>query len=110
MGHAAPARWVGDMKLRDINDAIGGGDKPMLRRAFRSLVSLPREEEIEASSPGLLVVALNRVCGALVSDGAVMPPAICESLRLEAGASYSQGAAATKAQWTRVTRTIVESV
>jgi hypothetical protein len=100
---------VGDVKLRDITDAIGDGDKPTLRRAFRSLISLPREEEIEASSPGLLVVALNRVCGALADDGAVMPPAICESLGLEAGASYRQGAGAAKAQWSRLSRAIVEA-
>ena len=97
------------MKLRDITDAIDGDDKPTLRRAFRSLVSFPREEEIEASSPGLLVVALNRVCGALADDGAIMPPAICETLGLDAGASYSQGAAAAKAQWSRVSRAIVEA-
>lgn len=96
------------MKLRDITDAIGGDDKPMLSRAFRLLVSVPREEEIEASSPGLLVVALNRVCGALANDSAVMPPKVCESLGLTAGASYSQGAAATKAQWSRISRLIVD--
>jgi len=97
------------MKLRDITDAIGGDDLPTLRRAFRSLIHTPREEEIEASSPGLLVVALNRVCGALSSDSTVMPSEVCESLGLEAGASYSQGAAATKAQWSRVSRAIVEA-
>lgn len=97
------------MKLRDITDAIGGDDKPTLRRAFRALVSSPREEEIEASSPGMLVVALNRVCGALSDDGAVMPLAICETLGLEAGASYGQGAAATKAQWSQVSRAIVDA-
>jgi hypothetical protein len=100
---------MGDMKLRDITDAIGGDDKPTLRQAFRSLVSFPREEEIEATSPGLLVVALNRVCVALADDSAVMPPAICGALGLEAGASYGQGAAATKAQWSRVSRAIVEA-
>lgn len=96
------------MKLREITDAIGGDDKPTLRRAFRSLVSLPREEEIEASSPGLLVVALNRLCGALTGDSAIMPPAVCESLGLAVGASYSQGTSATKAQWSRVSRSIVD--
>lgn len=51
---------------------------------------------------------LNRVYGALSYDGAVMPPAICESLGLVAGASYAQGAAATKAQWSRISRFIVD--
>lgn len=96
------------MRLRDITDAINGDDKPTLRCALRSLVSVPREEEIEASSPGLLVVALNRVCSALADDSAVMPPTVCKSLGLMAGASYGQGAAATKAQWTRVSRAIVD--
>jgi hypothetical protein len=96
------------MKLRDITDAIGGDDKPTLRRAFRSLVRLPREEEIEASSPGLLIVALNRICGALAADSAVMPLEVCESLGMAAGASYGQGAAAAKAQWSRVSRAIVD--
>lgn len=96
------------MKLRDITDAIGGDDKSTLRRAFRALVSSPREEEIEASSPGLLIVALNRICGALASDDAAMPPTACASLGLEAGASYGQGAAAAKAQWSRVSRAIVD--
>ncbi|WP_092156692.1 hypothetical protein [Bosea sp. CRIB-10] len=97
------------MKVHDITDAIGGADKPTLRRAFRSLVSLPREEEIEASSPGLLIVALDRVCVALADDSAFMPPVTCESLGLEAGESYGQGAAATKAQWSRVSRAIVDA-
>lgn len=96
------------MKLRDITDAIGGDDKATLRRAFRMLVSFPREEEIEASSPGLLIVALNRVCGALADDNAVMPPEICAGLGLEAGASYGQGTAATKAQWSGISRAIVD--
>lgn len=97
------------MKLRDITDAISDDDKPTLRRAFRALIIQPSGLEIEASSSGLLVVALNRVCGALATDNAVMPPEICEALGLEAGASYGQGAAATKAQWSRVSRAIVDA-
>lgn len=68
-----------------------------MRRAFRSFVSQPREEAIKASSPGLLVGALNRLCVALKDDQADMPAAICEALGLEPGASFGQGAAATKA-------------
>lgn len=108
MEHAAPARWVGDMKLRDITDAIGGGDKPTLRRAFRSLVSIPREAEIETPSPGLLVVALNRLCAVLNGDGAEMPSETCAALALPAGATFGQGAVAAKREWTRLSRLIVE--
>lgn len=97
------------MKLRDITDAITAGDRLTMRRAFRSLVVSPREDDIEASSPGLLVVALNRLCVALADDSAVMPPTTCEALGLKNGASYGQGSAATKAQWSRVSRAIVSA-
>ena len=96
------------MKLRDITDAIGGDDKPTLRRAFRSLVSSPPEEEVEASSPGMLVVALNRTCQALASDTAAMQPDTCEALALPRGASYAQGAVAVKQHWQAISLRIVD--
>jgi hypothetical protein len=92
------------MKLRDITDAIGGDDKPTLRRAFRSLISFPREEEIEASSPGLLVVALNRLCVALAEDDATMPNETCAALDLPTGATYAEGAARAKRDGARLAR------
>ncbi|CAD5272309.1 conserved hypothetical protein [Bosea sp. 62] len=56
----------------------------------------------------MLVVALKRVCAALTADSVVMPSEACESLGLEDGASYGQGAAAAKAQWSWVSRSIVD--
>lgn len=96
------------MKLRDITDAIGGDDKLTLRRAFRALVVQPPAEEIEASSPGMLVVALNRICGALASDTAVMARETCDALALAAGSSYAEGAAAVKRSWQGISRRIVD--
>ena len=95
------------MKLRDITDAVGGDDKATLRRAFRVLAARSGEEEIEASSPGMLVVALNRVCGALANDAAVMARETCDALALPVGASYAAGAAAVKRNWQAFSRRIV---
>lgn len=96
------------MKLREIIDAIGSDDKSTLRQAFRALVAPPGEEQIEASSRGMLVVALNRICGALAEDSAIMPPAVCTSLGLAPGASYAEGVRVAKAQWSRVSRAIID--
>lgn len=93
-------------RIRQGQDRSGVFGDPTLRRAFRAFIVQPPSETIEASSPGLLIVALNRVCGALATDGEVMPPEVSDSLGLEAGASYRQSAAAAKAQWSRVSRAI----
>lgn len=96
------------MNLRQVTDAIAAGDRPTMRRAFRSLVSPLSEEAVEASSPGMLVVALNRLRRALADDSAVMPPATCQALGLEAGANYAQGAAQAKRDWARISGAIVQ--
>lgn len=75
------------MKVREIREAIEEDDHDTMRQAFRALVD-PNGQTIEASSPGLLVVALNRLCVALEADSAVMPGETCAQLELPAGASY----------------------
>jgi hypothetical protein len=95
------------MNLRQVTDAIAAGDRPTMRLAFRSLVSPLGEEAVEASSPGMLVVALNRLCSALADDGAVMPPATCQALGLEIGATYRHGATQAKCHSTRLARQLI---
>ncbi|MDU0343180.1 hypothetical protein [Bosea rubneri] len=96
------------MKLRDITDALVGEDQAMMRQAFGALVA--GQEAVEAASPGMLVVALNRLCAALQKDDGVMPEAVAQFLGLPAGSSFAAGAARVKADWTRMSRTIVERV
>ncbi len=91
------------MKVRDITDAIAGDDRETMRQGFRALVD-PHEDNIEASSPGVLVVALNRLNVALADDGARMPPETCTALDLPAGATYAEGAARAKRDSSRLAR------
>lgn len=91
------------MKARDITDAIANDDRQTMRQGFRALVD-PSEDMVEASSPGLLVVALNRLCAALAEDDATMPNETCAALDLPAGASYSEGAAQAKRDGARLAR------
>lgn len=95
------------MNLRDITDAIAGDDLETMRQAFRALVDYPNEERIEASSPGLLVVALNRVCAALKHDASTMPRATCDALDLPQGSTYAAGVVKARADQIRLSRTIV---
>lgn len=64
------------MKLRDITDAILSDDRETMLQAFRALVE-PGEDPVDATSPGLLVVALNRLCAALKDDSDVMAAGSC---------------------------------
>ncbi|MBN9438337.1 hypothetical protein [Bosea sp. (in: a-proteobacteria)] len=96
------------MNLRQITDAIIGEDRETMRQAFGLLVAYPEAGRVEALSPGMLVVVLNRLCGGLVDDSAAMPPATCLALGLEAGANYAQGAAQAKRDWTRISGAIVQ--
>lgn len=91
------------MKVREIREAIEADDRATMREAFRALVD-PNEQTIEASSPGLLVVALNRLCVALEADSAVMPGSTCAHLDLPAGASYGAGAARARRDQARISR------
>lgn len=95
------------MNLRDITDAVADADMATIQQAFRALVDYPNEERIEASSPGLLVVALNRVCAALKHDESTMPRATCDALDLPPGVSYADGVVKARAEQTRLSRTIV---
>lgn len=96
------------MNLRDITDAIGGDDKPTLRRAFVALVSPSPSQEVEASSPGMLVVALGRVCTALKNDDEPMPKDVCASLAIPVGVTFGAGAAAAKLAWPRLARALID--
>lgn len=96
------------MNLRDITQAISDDDKPTLRRAFRALVSYPDVGRIEASSPGFLVVALNKVCAALEHDTAVMPPETCDAFRLGRGSSYEDGVNVVRLERTRFSQQLIE--
>lgn len=90
------------MKRRDITDAITDGDASTMRRGFRALVD--QHASVEASSPGMLVVALNRLCAALKDDQAEMPAATCGALDLPPGSSYADGAAQAKRDGARLAR------
>lgn len=96
------------MNLRDITQAIAEGDKPTIRRAFRALVAYPEAGRIKATSPGFLVVALNKVCAALDSDAAVMAVETCEALGMPAGSSHAAGVAAAYRQRTRLSQQIID--
>lgn len=89
------------MNLRDITDAITAGDRETMRKGFRALVD--PHATVEASSPGMLVVALNRL-GAAMKDDAEMPPATCAALDLPAGSTYAEGAAQAKRDASRLAR------
>ncbi|RXT46104.1 hypothetical protein B6S44_25005 [Bosea sp. Tri-44] len=95
------------MKLRDITDAIGSDDRPALWRAFCALVEHPEGEVVEASSGGLLIVALNRLCVTLKDDAATMPPRTCAALQLPPGATYADGAAQAKRDSARLARQLM---
>ena len=90
------------MKLRDITDAIAADDRAAMRQGFRALVD--PHATVEASSPGMLVVALNRLCAALHGDQAEMPAATCGALDLPAGATYADGAAQARRDGARLAR------
>jgi hypothetical protein len=93
------------MKLRDVTDALVGEDQAMMRRAFGALVA--GQEVVEAASPGMLVVALNRLCAALQTDESPMPDAVSKILGIPSGSSFAAGAAQAKREWVRISRQIV---
>ncbi len=95
------------MKLRDITDAITDGDTSTMRRGFRAL--LDPHAAVEASSPGMLVVALNRLCAALKVDQAEMPAATCDTLDLPPGSTYAEGTATAKREGARLARRLMAS-
>jgi hypothetical protein len=97
------------MKLRDITDAIANDERTAVRRAFLALVCYPGDDRIEASSPGLLVVALNRVCAYLAQDGAPMPRIASDALDLAPSSSYAAGVAEARRRLTDLSRRIVEN-
>ena len=96
------------MKLHDITDAITSGDRETMRQGFRALFD-PHEDVVEATSPGLLVVALNLLCVALADDRATMSSEICDALDLPAGASYADGTAQAKRDGARLARHLVNA-
>ena len=93
------------MKLHDITDALTDGDTSTMRRGFCALVD--QHDTVEASSPGMLVVALNRLCVSLKNDQAELPAAICAALGLPCGSTYAQGSAAAKRDATRLARLLM---
>lgn len=101
-----PPRTV--FRLQEITAAIQADDKQSVRQAFRALVSYPHDGRIEASSPGMLVVTLNRVSAHLASDGALMPPGTCEALGLSPGSSYAAGVTEAYRERTRLSRQIID--
>lgn len=90
------------MKLRDITDALTDGDTSTMRRGFRALVD--QHATVDATSPGMLVVALNRLCVALKDDQAEMPAATCGALDLPLGSTYADGVAQAKRDGARIAR------
>lgn len=90
------------MKLKDITDALTEGNAEAMRQGFRALVD--PHATVEASSPGMLVVALNRLCVALKDDQAEMPAASCGALDLPPGSTYAEGTAAAKREAPRLAR------
>lgn len=90
------------MKLRDITDAITADDRETMRQGFRALVD--PHATVEASSPGMLVVALNRLSAALKDDQAEMPAATCGALDLRPRSTYADGAAQAKRDGARLAR------
>lgn len=90
------------MKLKDITDALTGGNAEAMRQGFRALVD--PHATVEASSPGMLVVALNRLSAALKDDGAEMPAATCGALDLPPGSSYADGTVQAKRDGARLAR------
>lgn len=97
------------MKLRDITDAIMDANLPVMRRGFCALIEFPKGEVVEAASGGLLIVALNRLCGALAGDLEPMPAEVCHALGLAPGEVYATGAVMAKREWTRISRDLVDS-
>lgn len=95
------------MNLRQITDAIIGEDRETMRQAFGLLVAHPKAGGVEALSPGMLVVALNRLCTALADDSAVMAPATCDALGLDDAASYATGVVTVRNNWSLFSRQIV---
>ncbi len=94
------------MNLRQITDAIIGEDRERMRQAFGLLVVYPEAGRVEALSPGMLVVVLNRPCCALADDSAAMPPETCEMLGLEV-ATYSAAVESVRGSWPMFSRRIV---
>lgn len=90
------------MKLQDITGAITADDREAMRQSFRALVD--PHATVEASSPGMLVVALNRLSAALKDDQAEMPAATCGALDLPPGSTYADGAAQAKRDGARLAR------
>jgi hypothetical protein len=96
------------MNLREITDAITAGRKATVEQAFCKLVAYPDEGHIEATSPGLLVVALNRVLADLACDENPMPAAACAALVLPEGSSFIVGVVMAKHMRTDICRRIVD--
>lgn len=95
------------MNLRDITAAITAEDREAMRHGFRALVD--PHATVEASSPGMLVVALNRLSAALKDDQAAMPVATCGALDLPPGSSYADGTAQAKRDGARLARHLMAS-
>jgi hypothetical protein len=96
------------MNLREITDAINAGRKATVEQAFCKLVTYPDEGRIEASSPGLIVVALNRVLADLAYDENPMTAAACKALILPEGSSFIVGVVMAKHMRTDICRRIVD--
>lgn len=90
------------VKLRDITDAIAADDREAMREGFRALVD--PHATVEASSQGMLVVALNRLCAALKGDQAEMPAAACGALDLPPGSTYAEGPTKAKRDGAKLAR------
>lgn len=95
------------MNVRDIAAAIAADDRPAMRLAFCNLTE-GRGRDIEASAPGFLVVALNRLAVALADDAALMTAAACETLGLPYGSTYAEGSTRAKRESTRLARLLTE--
>ncbi len=95
------------MKLRDITGAITDGDTSAMRLGFRALVD--QHTTVEASSPGMLVVALNRLCVALKDDQAEMPASTCAAIDLPPGSTYSEGVVQAKRESARLARHLMST-
>ena len=85
------------MHIKDVQGMVASGDLNEIERAFRALVAYPSEEEVSGASSKSLLLALDHVSQALLTDFNSMPPQTCAALRVRVGATYRDGAGDFKA-------------
>lgn len=80
------------MHIKDVPDMVASGNLSEIERAFRALVAYPSEEEVAGATSKSLMLALDAVSQALLTDLNAMPPQTCAALRVRVGSTYRDGA------------------